>query len=115
MTITVNTKAYTEDSTSPNVVRYAGPLQTASITDNIEIKRLAPKRTATYDGNSRTWTRTTRSVVVNGKTLVAYMSTEASIPVGFPDADVTTLQTDHGALISSAIGLDIVKKAKIKY
>lgn len=115
MTITVNTKAYSEDSTSPNLIRYAGPNQTASTTDNIELKRVAPKRTATYDGNSRTSQRITRSAVVNGKTLVAYVSVEASIPVGFPPADVATLQTDTGALVSSSVGADVIGKAKIKF
>ena len=115
MTITVNTKAYTEDSTSPNVVRYAGPSQTVSVTDNIELKRQAPKRTATYDGNSRTSMRMTRSAVVNGKTLTAYVAEEASIPVGFPDADVTALQTDAAALFASATGQDVVKKARLRF
>lgn len=116
MSIVVNTKTYSEDSQlNPNAVRYAGPGQTGQATDNIEIKRTAPKRTATYEGNARAGIRTTRSAVVNGKTLTAYINSDSSIPVGFPATDATALVNDHGALIGSATGHSVIEDAKLKF
>lgn len=116
MTFTVNTKVYAEDSTiNKDAIRYAGPLQTGSVVDNFELKRVAPKRTATYEGNSRGGIRLTRSAVVNGKTLVAFVDSNTSIPVGFPSADATALVNDASSLMGSATGHAVIEGFKVKF
>lgn len=116
MTITVNTKDYSEDSSpNPNAVRYRGPNQTYSVVDNIEIKRTLPKKTATYNGNARSGIRITRSAVVNGETLVAFVNVDTSIPVGFPQADTTALVNDSGDLLASATGHAVVETQRLKF
>lgn len=116
MAIVVNTKSYSEDSQiNRDAVRYAGPNQTGSVVDNIEVKRVAPKRTATYEGNARGGVRLTRSAVVNGKTLTAFINVDSSIPVGFPAADATALVNDAGALVTGTTGHGVIENAKIKY
>lgn len=116
MSFTVNTKVYTEDSTiNKDAIRYAGPNQTGAVVDNFELKRVAPKRISTYEGNTRAGIRLTRSAVVDGKTLVAYVNTETSIPVGFPTADATALVNDASALTGSATGHGVIEGFKVKY
>lgn len=116
MTIVVNTKTYSEDSApNPNAVRYRGPNQTYSVIDNIEIKRTLPKKTATYNGNARSGMRITRSAVVDGETLVAAVSVDTTIPVGFPEAEATALVNDAGALVASATGRAVVKDQQLKF
>lgn len=115
MSITINTKTYTEDSApNPSAYRYRGPNQSFTAIDNIELKRTLPKKTAVSEGNARAGQRITRSAVVNGKVLIAWMETTSCIPVGFPDADATALVNDHGALVASAVGHGVVEDLIIK-
>lgn len=117
MTITVNTKVYTLDSTpNASTCRYRGPKQSFSEIDNIEVKRQLPKKTAEYNGNARAGQRITRSAVdAQGKILTAYVNIDTSIPVGFPPADATALRVDAAALFNGSVGADVVDKLIINF
>jgi hypothetical protein len=62
MSLTVNAKSYDFDSQrTPDSVRYNGPSQTLSVKDHVDLKRTAPKPTATFCGVGRGNAKLTRT------------------------------------------------------
>lgn len=113
MPYTVNTKVYALDSIGTNMATYTGPLKTGSVKDDMKLSRQAPKGSTLYSGNARGKVQTSRtSTLVNAKTQTGdvLLVTEASVPVGAPDADIDSIIADHAAFVSSADFKALVKK-----
>lgn len=117
MTITVNTKAYEKDSSlNANAVRYAGPNQTFSKTDAIDLKRTAPKPTKDFAGVARAQLKLSRTLATGAESsAIGLADVNFSIPVGASDADIDALIADVAGLIQSAAGIAVVKKHDINH
>lgn len=99
MTITVNTKAYDQDSTGIDVVGYRGPAHTFSMKDYLQLKRVAPKSSSSFAGVSRVTAKFSRTVVLNSdptKTAEAIVEVTTSLPVGMAEADIDSIRDDMG-------------------
>lgn len=113
MTVTVNTKSYNFDTNpTPNTGRHVGPANTMSVKDVLELRRVSPKPTATFDGVARSSVKFARTVTLSsGKTAEAIAEATFSIPVGTSDADSDSIRDDLGDfLIAAGDGGDLVKK-----
>lgn len=118
MTITINTKAYNADSFGSNAVGYIGPLKTASVKDDLILRREAAKATTTFSGVARAHVKLTRTLALtNAKTPSwdAIANVQASVPVGFTAADVDAFCTDLGAYVASAEFKTLLKTQKINF
>lgn len=116
MTITINTLAYEEDTViNPNVVRYVGPSNTFSEKDYLDLRRTAPKATATSRGKAKSKVTRVRTVTLDdGSTDEAYVTTEWSLPVGMAKADADALRDDVGDFTISSNGDDLSWKHDIR-
>lgn len=116
MPLIISTKTYTFDTNpTPESARYIGPAQTASVKDNVVLKRQAPKPTKDFAGVARSSEKTTKSVVIDGVTRDLIAETNFSYPVGADAATVTALRADHSSLLASAPTQTLVDNAKIVY
>jgi len=116
MTITVNTKSYTEDAQlNPNAVRYAGPNQTFAVTDRIDLKRTPPKATATSAGVAKSNLKLSRSFLVGTEYKTVIIDGNVSAPVGVSSADVQVCLDDFEALIGGAIGTAVAISHDLKH
>lgn len=117
MTITVNTKAYAEDaSITPDVVRHTGPAHTFSVKDYLDLKRTAPKPTATFAGVARASAKFVRSLTnaTTGEVADAIAEASFSIPAWATEAQVDSIRDDLGDLLISQNGDDLVFKHDIR-
>lgn len=118
MSLSVNAKTYTADSVGPNLVAYAGPNHTSSVTDKVSVGRTAAKPTATFSGVVRADGKLTRTLTLTGAltpTGQAILEIKTSVPVGAASADIDTMLNDMGAFLASATYKDIVKKSAINF
>ncbi len=114
MSITVNTKAYSLDTTqTPDSNLYTGPNHTFANKDTLVLKRTAPKATATFPGVARSTAKFTRSVTVGTEKYDAIIEVNCSLPSGMAKADVDSLRDDIGDLINSTNGDDLAWKHDI--
>lgn len=112
MTVTVNTRAYAFDSNpTPESGRHTGPAQTFQVKDLLDLKRTAPKPTATFAGVARATAKFARTVTLSSGSKAELIGEASfSIPVGTADADIDLIRDDLGDyLISSGAG-DLLKK-----
>lgn len=116
MTITVNTKAYSEDAQiNQNAVRYAGPNQTFAVTDRIDLKRTPPKVTSQSQGVAKSSLKTSRSFLVGTEYKTVIIESNVSIPVGVAAADAQAVLDDHEALIGGAVGTAVAINHDLKH
>jgi hypothetical protein len=118
MPLTVNAKTYSADSVGPNLVSYAGPAHTASVSDKIALGRTSAKPTSLFSGVVRTDGKLTRTLTLTGAltpTGTAILEIKTSVPVGTPAADIDSMLNDMGAFLASATYKDIVKKSAINF
>jgi hypothetical protein len=95
MSITVSTKTYTADRTSPDAIVYAGPSHTISNSDIIEMKRVYPKATKDFAGVARPSIKISRTVTLaDASKATAILSITGSLPVGTADSDLNSLIAD---------------------
>lgn len=115
MTITVNTKAFTFDTNvTADVGRHTGPSHTFAVKDYLDLKRTAPKPTATFAGVARASAKFVRTVTLgDGSKADAICECNVSIPVGMAEADVDSIRDDMGDLLISQNGDDLFWKADI--
>jgi len=115
MTVTVNTRAYAFDSNpSPDTGRHTGPALTFQVKDVLDLKRTAPKKTATFDGVARAGVKFARTVTLaNGNKAEMIGEASFSIPVGTADADIDLIRDDLGDYLISAGAGDLLKKHDI--
>lgn len=119
MSITINTKTYTQDAASgPNSIPYNGPAATLSVKDKLELGRTIAKGNAVYSGNARERAKLTRTTTLTGaKTTSGDMIFDlgSSIPIGTADAVIDTACDDLAAFIGSATYKTLVKKQLLSY
>lgn len=118
MALSVNAKAYNADSYALNSVVYIGPLKTVSVLDNLSMKRIAPKPTATLSGVGHTEMKLERTLTLTGAltpTGVGRVTINVDVPVGFAPADVDSLLNDTGAFLASATFKTHVKSQQITF
>jgi len=105
MSLTVNAKAYTVDSSNGSAFSYQGPANTTSVKDRLVQKSVPAKPTATFSGLSRFSVYLYRTHTLTGaKTPTADGSAKVdfSLPVGIANGDVDSYCNDLGAYIASA-------------
>lgn len=118
MSATVNLKTYALFSASPNLVGYAGPANTASVKDRLNIGRTVAKPTSVFSGVTRSDGKMTRTLTLTGAltpTGEAILEIKTSIPVGAASADIDVLLNDMGAYLASAEYKTIVKNSQINF
>lgn len=118
MPLTVSTKTYNQDRIAPDVISYAGPANTLSITDILEMKRVYPKPVKGFAGVAKPQEKLTRTVTLADATKSeAILTISASLPVGIADVDVTALLTDAKDLLALEIAgtTSVFKKLDITY
>lgn len=119
MSLTVNAKTFTADSFNPNHVVYIGTGKTATVKDDVILRRYGvSKATVDFSGMSRTAAKLTRTLTLtNAKSALgdAGISVEVFIPVGYTAADVDTLLNDFGAFVASASMKSHVKSQQITF
>jgi hypothetical protein len=100
MTITVNTKAYTEDAaTNSNVIPYVGPANTLSARDQIILSRVPPVANKTYSGTARSSARLVRTLTLTGAATSTGLGT-VEVLCNFP---VGSAAVDQQAMIDDMI------------
>lgn len=116
MPLTISTKTYSIDSNpTPDSAKYTGPAQTATVKDQVVIKRQAPKPTKDFAGVVRAAEKTVKTVLINAVPRDCIAETTFSYPVGTPQADITALRVDHSALVANPATQALVDNAKIQY
>lgn len=118
MSITVSTKSYNQDRIAPDVISYAGPANTLSNSDVLEMKRVYPKPVKGFAGVAKPQEKLTRTVTLaDGTKSDAILTISASLPVGIADADITALLTDGKDLLALEVAgtTSVFKKLDITY
>lgn len=118
MSLSVNTKTYSLDSSAPNLVKYAGPAHTSSVKDLIALGRTGAKPTTVFSGVVRSDGKLTRTLTLTGAltpSADAILEIKMSVPVGAASADIDAMLNDMGAFLASATYKDVVKKSAINF
>jgi hypothetical protein len=99
MSLTLNSKVYTESRVNgPDSQSYASTDNTLSHKSTLELKRVYPKPTATFDGVARPTVKLVETQTINSENVDASLTLTGSFPVGMSGAAITDLQTrmrDH--------------------
>lgn len=94
MSLTLNTKVYTKSRVNgPDSLSYASTDNTLSVKDTLELKRVYPKPTATFDGVARPTIKLVKTQTINSEPVDATLTLTGSLPVGMAAADITDLVT----------------------
>lgn len=115
---TISTKTYSQDRISPDAITYAGPANTLSIVDIIEMKRVYPKPVKGFLGVAKPQIKLTRTVTLADTTTKdAILTIGGSLPVGMSEADIVALLTDAGSVIATEVAgtTNVFKKLDITY
>lgn len=119
MSITILTKTYTLDATSPNSVRYVGPSHNFSMKDTLELSREYPKMGRNGDkGVARPTARFEETVVVNattGDTAPAIIRLAGSLPTGMTEAAILSLLAKVAAFTASDEGKALFTKLDVNH
>ncbi len=119
MSLTINAKTYTYDTTvSPTMFAYVGPLKTLTVKDDVRLGRTAPKPTTTFSGVGRTVFKMTRTLTLTGASTPTgdiIVEVNVTAPVGFASADVDSALNDAGSMVSSASMKAHVKSQQISF
>lgn len=118
MSLTFNTKTYSADSFGTDAIGYIGAAKTASVKDDLNLRRQKPKPTDVYSGQSRTFAKLTRTVNLTGAKSATgdiVLVIDVAVPVGFASADVDAILNDMGAFLSSASFKTHVKVPQISF
>lgn len=98
----LNTRTYTPNRVQADSVGYAGPANTLSITDTLELKRQFPKPSGVFLGVAKPVAKRVKTVTLaQGGTADAIMMLSGSLPVGIAAADVDALLADMAAFCAS--------------
>jgi hypothetical protein len=118
MSLTINTKTYTADAFGNNAVGYIGPAKTASVRDDVVLKRSQAKPTKVFSGVARALAKATRTVTLTGALTPSWDmigNVELHVPAGTADADVDAICNDLASFVGSADFKSFVKKQKINF
>lgn len=97
MSVTLSTKVYNQDRIQADAISYAGPANTLSVQDLLELKRVYPKSVGEFGGMARPSIRLVRTVQLNGDpstTALMSLTVTGAIPVGVASADIDALIAD---------------------
>lgn len=117
MSLTINTKTYNLDGNlSPDSARYAGPDQSYSGRDHLDLKRTFPKPTADYGGNARAQAKFVRTMS-DGTDPVseAIIDIRVQVPADSAVAEVTSLVADVASFVGGADFLSQITDLDITY
>ena len=101
-----------------SAVGYIGPAKTASIRDDLVLKRTAAKPTKTFSGVARALAKVTRTHTLTGALTPSWESitnVDVSLPAGIAAADVDAICDDLASLIGSASFKTYLKTQKINF
>jgi len=118
MSLSINTKTYNADSYQQNIVGYIGAAKTASVKDDVVLKRVQPKPTSAFSGIGRTSAKLTRTLTLTGAltpTGEGITEISCSFPVGTAAADIDAALNDMGAFLASATFKTHVKSQQITF
>lgn len=120
MALTISTKTYSSDRIQADAVAYAGPGNSLSAQDIIELKRTYPKPVGDFGGMARPGFRIVRTVPLNGDaatTALASLTFTGAFPVGMAEADIESLIADAVDLLQleEAETTNVIKKLDINY
>lgn len=104
MSISLDTWTYVDDlPRSPDWFRYTGPSHTLSFKDYVDLKRTAPKPTATSDGKAKGSFKLTKGVTDGTDYLDdVILEITTSIPVGADGTEVDNILSKTAAFLASA-------------
>lgn len=117
MSLTINTKTFSLDAhLSPDGARYAGPNQSYSGRDHLDLKRTFPKPTDTFAGNARAQAKFSRTLT-DGTDPVgeAVVDIRVQLPAAGAAAEVTALVADVASYVGGADFLSLVNDLDITY
>jgi len=115
MSLTVNTLAYSYDTArTPDSVRYTGPSNSLSVKDVIDLKRVAPKGTATNPGKGRSMIKMTRTGT-DGTDPVGdgLVNLEGSFPVGMQASEIIAMIVDTCTFAITSEGQEVFTKQDV--
>lgn len=118
MSITLSSKPYNQDRITADAITYAGPANTISKSDTLEIKRVYPKPVKGFAGVAKPQEKLTRTcTLADGTTADAILNISGSLPVGMSDADITALLTDGKSVLELEVSgaTSVFKKLDITY
>lgn len=113
MSLTVSTKTYNEFRQQPDAIAYAGPANTISSKDLIELKRVLPKPTATFAGVARPNVKFVQTQDLGDQSVDAIVNVTGSLPVGMTSAAIEDLRDDVVSFLGSAAGLALFQSLAI--
>lgn len=105
MSLTINAKTYSLDSSLKDAAGYTGTLKTVSVKDDVRLNRVAPKPTVSFSGVGRTSAKLTRTLTLTGSLTPAWdaiVDIQVTVPVGYASADVDSMLNDMGSFLASA-------------
>lgn len=110
MSLTINTKTYTNDvARSADSYRYLGPSHTFSFKDYVDTYRTAPKPTATSDGQGKAEIKMTRTCTDGTNNIgTAISSFSVSFPVGAATSELQAVIDDFAAWLATAAADDLL-------
>lgn len=119
MTLTVSTKTYTSFRQNPESTVYTGPLDTFSIKDQIEYKRIPAKPDGTFPGFFKPEIKLTKTCTLADGVAKkdAIIKISGSLPVGMTDADLTAMLLDAKDRVTAEHGgaTNLFRKGFISY
>lgn len=118
MSLTVNTLTYERDvAIPPRGYQYFGPSHSFNFEDRINLKRNAPKATATSPGKSRVQAKLTRSVTDGTVQLTepSIFSFDAAVPVGADSTEVQACMTDLATWLLTTAADELLTDGKIQH
>jgi len=118
--LTFDSVNYTADRYGPDSIGYFGPDHNASILDDLQLSRVAPKPTSVFSGVSRTsakWSRTVNLLddFAVTPTAVLIMQVNSSIPVGMDSAELALYIARFKAYVALSSFNTLVADSKITY
>jgi hypothetical protein len=115
---TINSRTFTKSRTTADAVTYAGPTDTLSVQDKLELKRVYPVPSKNgFKGVARPSLKQTRTVEINsvtGETGIATLQIIASFPVGMTDALIDAFLADQAAFLAHAAADSLFKQLLVE-
>jgi hypothetical protein len=94
MSVTLNSKVYTKSRVNgPDSLTYASVDNTLTLKDTLELKRVYPKPTASFDGVARPTVKLVQTQTINDELVDAFLTITGSLPVGMSDTAITDMLT----------------------
>lgn len=101
MSITLNTKSYSTFRTQADSNQLNGPAATASVKDEVILRRKFATPTATFAGVSRPGCKITKTLTLtDGSKVPMVIDVSGSVPVGANSADVLAVLADLAAFLA---------------